>query len=120
MQIELARPKRPNLEAIKGQVAALVNRQVGASVSSDAPLMEAGLDSLGAVELRTALASGFGIELPATVIFDHPSIAALAGFIASVGSGSGESQVSSSWPMYIAPVWNCKILHIVRHDPSSS
>ena len=46
------------------------------------PLMEAGLDSLGAVELRTSLEAAFSMELPATVTFDYPSITALAKYIA--------------------------------------
>lgn len=45
-------------------------------------LMQAGLDSLGAMELRTAVASRFDIQLPATVTFDHPSAAALGAFVA--------------------------------------
>lgn len=45
--------------------------------------MEAGLDSLGAVELRTSLESAFTCILPATVTFDYPSINALAKYIAS-------------------------------------
>ena len=45
--------------------------------------MEAGLDSIGAVELRNAVTAKFGVELPATVTFDYPSASALAGFIAS-------------------------------------
>lgn len=44
--------------------------------------MQAGLDSLGAAELRTALSSRFSIRLPATAAFDHPTAAALAACIA--------------------------------------
>jgi Phosphopantetheine attachment site len=36
----------------------------------------------GAVELRNALTSRFGVELPTTATFDYPSIAALAGYVA--------------------------------------
>lgn len=43
--------------------------------------MQAGLDSLGAVELRNALTSRFGVELPATAVFDFPTVAALSGHI---------------------------------------
>ena len=35
------------------------------------------------MELRNAVSAKFGIELPATVTFDYPTIAAMAGFLAS-------------------------------------
>ena len=44
---------------------------------------QVGLDSLGAVELRNAVTAAFGISLPVTVTFDYPTVAALAGFVAS-------------------------------------
>ena len=47
---------------------------------ADAPLMEAGVDSLGAVQLRTQLQNDLGKKgtLPSTVVFDHPTARALA------------------------------------------
>ena len=45
------------------------------------PLMEAGLDSLGATELQAALGMAFSLELPATTTIDYPTSAALAAHI---------------------------------------
>jgi acyl carrier protein len=62
------------------------------AVDPDRPLREIGLDSLMAVELRNALAAGLGRSLPATLLFDHPSINAIADHLgpapADAGSGS--------------------------------
>jgi acyl transferase domain-containing protein/NADPH:quinone reductase-like Zn-dependent oxidoreductase len=44
-------------------------------------LKEAGLDSLMAVELRNVLTRSLGESLPATLLFDHPSLGALVTFI---------------------------------------
>jgi hypothetical protein len=62
--------------------------------------MEAGLDSLGAVELRNALGAKFGADLPATLTFDYPSISALAGFLApqlpELAPAAGEESFSGA------------------------
>jgi hypothetical protein len=47
------------------------------------PLGELGLDSLLAVEMRNALSAAIGQMLPATLLFDHPTIEAITGHFAS-------------------------------------
>jgi acyl carrier protein len=75
-------PMQANTEVITEQVMDIVRQLVGASVDADAPLMDAGLDSLGAVELRNYLqARNLGAALPNTLVFEYPTTGQLVGFL---------------------------------------
>lgn len=66
------------------QLLELVSSLLGTSVHPDEPLMDAGLDSLGAAELRNSIARHFGVqpvELVPTLVFDYPTVTALAGYL---------------------------------------
>ena len=69
------------LENIIHDLRSIIEAMLDTHLSLDQPFMEAGLDSLSAVELRSMLIEKFGIELPATVMFDYASIQALAEYI---------------------------------------
>ncbi|CAK9102638.1 unnamed protein product [Durusdinium trenchii] len=52
-------------------------------IQDDTPLMEAGIDSLSAVEFRGKIANEFrSVRLPSTLMFDHPTLKATAVYIA--------------------------------------
>jgi acyl transferase domain-containing protein/acyl carrier protein len=63
-----------------------VRRLIGITGELDAntPLRDLGLDSMAAVELRNALSRDAARPLPATLVFNHPTLAAIAAFLAEV------------------------------------
>jgi acyl carrier protein len=71
--------------AISSLVLSTVSAVLGPDINPDEPLISSGLDSLGAVELRNSLQAQLpaGLELPATLLFDFPSINAISGYIVS-------------------------------------
>lgn len=83
---------------IKEQVYNAAVAIIGGETGEEMPLMAAGLDSLGAVELRNSLEQLIGIDLPSTLIFDYPTIGAIAAFISNKVTPQTSLMPSASVP----------------------
>ncbi|QKV96588.1 acyltransferase domain-containing protein [Streptomyces sp. NA02950] len=78
------------LEAVRAQAAAVLGHPGPDHVDPDTAFLEAGMDSVSATELRTALATATGLPLAVGTVFDHGTPAALAGHLRELlASGTG-------------------------------
>lgn len=66
--------------ALTGMLAKTL-RIAAAEIDVDRPLPHYGLDSIDAVTLAGDLEDWLNIELPSTLLWDYPTVAAIAGFL---------------------------------------
>ncbi len=92
------------LKAFIAEAAAVVlGAAPGEALDPDVPLNEAGLDSLMALELRKSLGTGLGLTLPATLLFNFPTITALADHLAGEIGLAGTEETPAPRAVRLAP-----------------
>ena len=80
------RPVAQCVPAIVDIISTAFLEMQGTVAAVDAPLVTAGMDSIAMTELAVMLAQRVDAELPQTLLFDHPTIGAVATFVAATTS----------------------------------
>ena len=100
----VAQLRAHTLELVQQTLADLGSASVSGE-NADTPLMESGLDSLGATEIPSRLSLLTGIALPSTLVFEQPTgrlladhVLELVGSSKSAVQSTADSRVPSSQP----------------------
>jgi acyl carrier protein len=71
------------LNLVRSEVAAVLKLPNASDLHEEKPLEQFGMDSLMAVDIRRRLEQRLSMQLPPTVVFEHPSCGSLANHLAA-------------------------------------
>jgi acyl transferase domain-containing protein len=86
-------------ELVKATVATVLGHSDASEVESQRSFQEIGFDSLTALRLRNRLSAATGLPLPASLIFDHPTPAAVTDLVCAEmfgADGGGDGSAAGS------------------------
>jgi acyl transferase domain-containing protein len=90
--LDASKRERATLELVREHAATVLGYATANAVEPGKAFKELGADSLMALDLRKRLAAATGLRLPSTLLFDHPTPAALARFLLDEAMGlAGQS-----------------------------
>ncbi|MFJ8396935.1 SDR family NAD(P)-dependent oxidoreductase [Streptomyces sp. NPDC094144] len=87
--------QRELVRLVRTHVAAVLGHATGDGIAAERPFKELGFNSVTAVELRNRLREATGLSLAPSLVFDHPTTAAVARHLGELAGGVREPDTAA-------------------------